>query len=253
MKYRGPIILILASAITIAVVALFGWNASRSGRAEESPPILQYPAFPPTPTVAPAPTAGLSVAGANVLAADSFDTADALSRWEIVDPGDVPPEDRSVWAVQDGALVENRTANAGNPNIQETMAVTGGPLWTDYTVTAKVYDQNNGNFGLVTRRQGNSFYRYQIIANQLEGTPKQTLEKVVDGVATPLVTHEQPGYDQRQWHTVSMSVVGSRIRVTFDGAVVAEATDSTLTSGQAGLYTRALGGIRFDDVAIAKP
>jgi len=30
-------------------------------------------------------------------------------------------------------------------------------------------------------------------------------------------------------------------------------TDSTLASGQAGLYTRALGGIRFDDFLVAAP
>jgi len=48
-------------------------------------------------------------------------------------------------------------------------------------------------------------------------------------------------------------VAGSQIRVTLDGKVVAEATDSTLTSGQAGIYTRALGGIRFDDFRVATP
>ena len=133
------------------------------------------------------------------------------------------------------------------------MALTGDPGWTDYTVSASVYDQNNATFGLVARRQGNSFYRYRIIADQFEATPKQILEKVVNGVATPLVTREGPGYAPRQWHTIAMRVVGPSIRVTLDGALVAEASDSTLAGGQAGLYTRALGGIRFDDVTVSAP
>jgi hypothetical protein len=133
------------------------------------------------------------------------------------------------------------------------MAITGDPAWTNYTISAKVYDQENATFGLVARRQGDSFYRYRIIASSLSGTPKQVLEKVVNGEATALATLETPGYEQRQWHTVALSVAGSNIRVTLDGAVVMEATDSTLTSGQAGIYTRALGGIRFDDVTVTAP
>jgi hypothetical protein len=187
------------------------------------------------------------------LAASDFSSANAVANWQFIDLSDVLPEDQSVWKVEDGALVQNRTANAGNPSIQETIAVVGDQKWTDYTITAKVYDQMNATFGLVARRTGNSFYRYRAIANRYPDTPKQVLEKVVDGVATPLVTVDKPGYDQLQWHVVSMTVSGSHIRVTLDGTVVAEATDTTFASGQAGLYTRAIGGIRFDDVVITKP
>jgi hypothetical protein len=241
-----------AGVVSLAVVALLGMNAIRSGRAEEPEPILKMPTYPPTPTIAPAPASAPSVAGAP-LASFNFDAATALSPWQIIDDEGIPAQYRSVWEIQDGALAQNRTADAGNPNIQETMAVTGDPAWADYTISAKVYDQKNATFGLVARRQGNSFYRYRIIANRYEATPKQILEKVVKGVATPLVTHDKPGYDQRQWHTVALSVAGSHITVTLDGTVVAEATDTSLTSGQAGLYTRALGSIRFDDVVIARP
>lgn len=252
MKRHRLIVAVLASLISLSAIALLGWGASSSGRAEEGAPILEYPEFPPTPTVAPPPAAKPNVAGVP-LAAEGFDSPDALARWEIVDPADLLPEDRSVWSVGDGALAQSRTAAAGNPSTQETMALTGDPAWANYTVSANVYDQNNATFGLVARRQGNSFYRYRIIADQFEATPKQILEKVVDGVATPLVTREGPGYTRRQWHTIAMSVVGPSIRVTLDGALVAEASDTSLASGQAGLYTRALGGIRFDDVTVTAP
>ena len=252
MKRQRLLILVLASLASIAVIALFGWNASRSGRAEEGSPILKYPDFPPTPTIAQPPTSGPQVAGATLFS-EHFDSPDALTRWEFVDEPDLQPEDRGVWIGKDGALAQNRTGNAGNPSTAETMAMTGDVKWADYTVSMKVYDQNNATFGLVARRQGNSFYRYRIIANGYEAKTKQVLEKVVNGVATPLASTDSPGYEQRQWHNVALSVAGAQIRVTLDGKVVAEVTDSTFASGQAGLYTRALGGIRFDDFLIATP
>jgi hypothetical protein len=245
-------IFVLASLACVAAVALLGFNATRSGRAEEGAPILTYPDITPTATIAPVPESKPQVAGAP-LQSESFDSPDALAHWEILDPADIMPEDHANWVIQDGVLVQDRTGAAHDPNTNETMAITGDPSWTNYTVSAKVYDQENATFGLVARRQGNSFYRYRIIASSLSGTPKQVLEKVIDGVATPLVTLETPGYEQRQWHTVALSVAGTNIRVTLDGAVVAEATDAALTSGQAGLYTRALGGIRFDDVTVTAP
>jgi hypothetical protein len=252
MKQQRIVILILAGLLSIVVIVLLGLYRGSSGQAQEGGPILKYPQFPPTPTVSTPPTSKPSVASVR-LAESDFSSANALANWQFVDLSEVLPEDQSVWKVEDGALAQDRTAHAGNPSTQETLAVTGDPKWTDYTITTKVYDQNNATFGLVVRRNGNSFYRYRALANPYPDAPKQVLEKVVNGVATPLVKLDKPGYDQRTWHTVSMSVSGSHIRVTLDGTVVAEATDTTLANGQAGLYTLAIGGIRFDDVAITAP
>jgi hypothetical protein len=252
MRRRGLITLSLASLLSVLLIGLLGLNARGSGHAEEGAPILTYPDLTPTATIAPPPTSGPGVAGAPLLV-EGFDSAAALARWEIVDPADLAPADRANWRIEDGVLLQIGTGAASSPNLHETMALAGDPAWTDYTVSAKVYDQYNATFGLVARRQGNSFYRYRIVANALAGTPKQVLEKVVDGAATPLIALDGPGYERRQWHVAALSVAGPSIRVTLDGAVVAEATDATLMSGQAGLYTRALGGIRFDDVAVTTP
>jgi 3-keto-disaccharide hydrolase len=252
MKRQRFVVLILASLASVVVIALIGLSAIGRGRAEEGAPILTYPDITPTATIAPVPASKPNVAGAPLLS-QSFDSASALTGWEIFDPDAIMPEDKANWEIQDGVLIQAGTGAAHDPSTNETMAITGDRSWTDYTISTKVYDQENASFGLVARRQGNSFYRYRIIASSLSGTPKQVLEKVVDGVATPLFTLESPGYEQRQWHTVALSVAGANLRVTLDGAVVAEATDSTLTSGQAGLYTRALGGIRFDDLTITAP
>jgi Domain of Unknown Function (DUF1080) len=249
MKRQRLLILVLASLACVAVIALLGFNATRSGRAEEGAPILTYPDITPTATIAPVPASKPNVAGAPLLS-DSFDSPGPLAGWEVLDPAGIMPQDQANWEVQDGVLLQAGTGAAHDPNTNETMAITGDRSWSNYTISAKVYDQENAAFGLIARRQGNSFYRYRIIASSLSGTPKQVLEKVVDGVATPLATLQGPGYEQRQWHTVALSVAGANIQVTLDGKVVAEANDASLTSGQAGLYTRALGGIRFDDVTV---
>ncbi len=261
MKRQGILMVIVAGLSFLAVLGVLGIGVNQRGQAEEVPdptPILQYPDVPPTPTIAIQPTSAPSLAG-TVLFTDDFSSENSLDDWSFIDLEQVLPGTQSVWVLQNGRLLQDRTAEARNPSLRETLAVTGPTSWTDYTITAEVYDKENVAFGLVARRQGNSFYRYRIITDtydpdsSAEAMPKQVLEKVVDGVATPLVKVDAPGYEQRRWYTVSLRVVGSDIQAMLDGNVVAEATDTTLTSGQAGLYTRAVGGIFFDDVVVVAP
>src|SRR5262249_53723555 len=91
MKRDRLMVLVLASLISLSVIALLGLNASSSGRAEEGAPILEYPEFPPTPTIGPQPAARPNPAGV-LLASENFDSPDALARWEIVDPAGLLPE-----------------------------------------------------------------------------------------------------------------------------------------------------------------
>lgn len=241
----------VGAAIVVMIVALGLLESTRGSRAEEGT-LLRMPTFPPTPTIGQAPP-DTQARGSKTLFADSFASDSSLSNWSFEDLADVLPEDKSVWTITEGQLQQSRTGLAATPSEQETIAVTGKADWTNYVISAKVYDFQNATFGLVVRRQGNSFYRYRAISDVYEDTPKHILEKVVNGVATPLATLDGPGYSRRQWHTVSMSAVGSTITVQLDGKRVLQATDTTLASGQAGLYTRAFGGIRFDDVTIAQP
>ncbi len=264
LKQRRWMMTIVAGVLSLFIIIGLSVNLSRRGIAgeefvsdEPTPKVFTYPDEPPTPTIAPRPT-DVPQPAATVLFADTFETPDALTNWEFVDLDMAEilahfPDQRSVWVIEEGKLKQDLTAQARNPSIQETLAITGLAEWTDYTITAKVYDRQNATFGLVARRQGDSFYRYRVIADIYEATPKHVLEVVVDGLATPLVEMDIPGYEHYRWYTVSLSVAGPTLRVMLDGDVVAEATDTTLTAGQAGLYTRAMGGIFFDDVTITAP
>lgn len=247
----------LAAGIAgLVVVLLLGLGLSlasqREGQAQAPQPLLPTLPTTPTPTIAPSPTLAPVVAS-TVLVEDRFAAEDALADWEFVDVGVMLEADRSVWLVEDSSLIQNRTAAAGNPNFYPTMAFTGDPTWTDYTVSVRFYDQGNGNAGLVARRQGESFYRLRLLGDFYTATPKLVLEKVVDGEATTLAAEDGPGFASRTWHTLSLSVVGSQIEARLNDQLLLEAQDSTLASGQPGIFTLPMGNIRFGDFVVTTP
>ena len=257
-RYSLPTI--AGGALALLIVAALGlalWQAPR-GVAQEQQPLLEYPEYPPTPTVGANPTAPASLQGAPLAQASFADPA-ALSDWEFVDLTFVLAESRALWELLDGRLAQANTAAAGNPSTHETAALSGSQEWSDYTVQASFYDLTNGTAGLLARYSGEnpqtaSYYRYRILKDSYEATPKQVLEKVEGGVATTLAEQVGPGFSEREWHLLALSVVGSRLTVRLDGEVVAEAEDpAPLAAGRAGIYTRAMGGILFDDFLVTAP
>ncbi|RRR74186.1 MAG: hypothetical protein EI684_07605 [Candidatus Viridilinea halotolerans] len=241
----------IAGFMLVLLVAL-GLNLSAfqgQGQAQQDSPLFPMPDYTATPTIAPSPTAQ-PILVTDVLLQPDLSDASALDAWVFVDVGVVLAEERSVWQIEEGTLLQNRTAAAGNPNTYETMAFLGDPSWADYTVRARFYDQGNGNAGLVVRREGMNFYRLRLLASMYSDTPKLILEKVIEGEATRLASHDAPGYDLHMWHDMSLRVQGSLLTATLDGVVIFEAEDTTLTSGQPGLFTRAMGQIRFSDVVV---
>lgn len=188
------------------------------------------------------------------LLTEQFDTDGALSRWRIVDLEDVPDERRSLWTVVEGRLRQDRTVPPlRDPSIHETAALIGEADWSDYTISASFYDQDNANVGLVARYRDGSYYRYRIVRNDYEDRPKHVIERVVDGSATILASLDAPGYEPRRWNTMSFSVSGDQLRAFYNGQATIEVRDGTLLSGSTGVYTRAIGGMLFDDITITSP
>jgi hypothetical protein len=237
------------SLVILISLALNFVGFGRQGQAQEDTPLFPMPEYTPIPTVPPQPTSA-PVLDSEVLAEPAFNSADDLRAWEFVDVGVLLDQDRSIWLVADGTLQQDRTAAAGNPNTYETMGFIGNPEWSDYTVSARFYDQGNGHAGLVARRQGENFYRLRLVAETLSGAPKLILERVVDGTATALATRDAPGYALHTWNAVTLSVQGDQIQATLNDQLILEAEDTALSSGQPGLFTRAMGKIRFSDVVV---
>lgn len=256
MKQSRSSLIIAALAVLILAMALVFSAPTPLGQAEIQDALI-LPTVPPTPTVPPAPAARADVAAPQsgaTLATASFDGADALNGWQIVDLEDVLPERRSLWVVVDGRLRQDRTVPPlRDPSIHETAALTGDAAWSDYTISASFYDQDNANVGLIARYQNGSYYRYRIIRNGYEERPKHLIERVSNGTVTTLASLDAPGYEPRQWNTIMFSVSGDQLRAFFNGELTIETRDAQLASGSAGLYTRAIGGMLFDHVTITSP
>ncbi len=257
-RYRtSAIVSVIVGTLILGALALVVWQVPQ-GVAQEQQPLLQYPAYPPTPTMGLNPTQAPALSSVP-LAQANFDTPDALNSWILVDLETVLADSRANWVITNGRLEQDETGRAKNPSIQETAALTGSPAWTDYTVQVSFYDEMNGTAGLIARYQGAepttaSYYRYRILKNTYEARPKQVLEKVENGVATTLVAVDAPGFTERTWNVVALTVVGGQLTVRLNGQVVAESVDAApLAAGQAGIYTRAIGGIFFDDFSVVAP
>lgn len=253
-RYRtSAVVSVIVGALVLGAVAVGLWQAPR-GVAQEQQPLLEYPDYPPTPTIGPNPTAAPAVASAP-LAADGFEDAASLAGWQFVDLEPVLADSRANWVVSEGRLAQDAAGRAKNPSIQETAALSGA-VGTDYTVQVSFYDQLNGVAGLIARYSGAepttaSYYRYRVLKSTYAATPKQVLEKVEQGVATTLSEVEAPGFTERTWNVLALTVQGGQLTVRLNGQVVAEAQDAApLPAGQAGIYTRAIGGILFDDFSV---
>jgi hypothetical protein len=256
MKQSRSSLVIAALAVLLVAAALALSAPTPSGQAEVQD-LLVLPTVPPTPTVPPAPPARADIAapqGGTTLATASFDGTDALDGWQIVDLEDVPVERRSLWVVVDGRLRQDRTVPPlRDPSIHETAALTGDAAWSDYTISASFYDQDNANVGLIARYQNGAYYRYRIIREGYEDRPKHVIELVAEGTVTTLASLDAPGYEPRRWNTIMLSVNGDQVRAFFNGQLTIETRDAQLASGAAGLYTRAIGGMLFDNVTITSP
>lgn len=238
-------------ALGMLSVAAFAWFTGPTGSAHNSSPMLMYPPFPATPTVPVAPLQ--SQLSAATLARFSFADSSMSVDWHFHDLQPAPPGAEAVWQIVDGSLLQLHTAAAGNPSLHETLALTGDPAWNNYRVTVQFYDEYNGSAGLVARWNKHGFYRYRVLATTMPAGHRHVLEKVVNGVAVPLAVAEDTSYTPRHWHTLSLIVDGATIEAAIDGNTVVAASDTEFHSGQTGVYTRAAGGIRFDNLTVVEP
>ncbi|MGB9740096.1 hypothetical protein [Chloroflexus sp.] len=255
MQPRRP--QLLGFALFCILLGLGGaiWLSLRPSQAEEGGPILQYPPEPPAPTVGPNPTVPAGLAAGPRFVAD-FATADSLAAWTLVDLDFVIAGDEGNWLIDNGRLRQNFAGELRNSALTQVAAL--APVTVgDGVVRVSFYDEFNGIAGLVARYQGEvgyeaSYYRVRLLKNEYAATPKYALEKVVEGVVTPLATVEGPGFAPRQWHVVEFELRGGALTVRFNGKVLLQAEDAQpLPAGRVGVYTRALGGIMFDDVIVA--
>lgn len=243
--------LVAMLAVGALILGLVAQGRAQEG--EEQTPLVQYPDFPPTPTIGAAPSVPPALSAAPLYQSGFAEEAD-FAGWQIADLEPSLPGTSSRWGVRDGRLAQLTTDPVGNPDSRPTIAVAGDATWQDVVVSVNVYDLYNGVAGLVARRNGDNYYRFYTLVDYYEDKPKMALEKVVDGVVTRLAVVEAPGHQERTWHSLTLSVIGGQISAAFDGRTILSADDvAPLPGGQAGVYSRAFGGILFDDFVVSQP
>ena len=149
---------LLVGALVLTGVG-FALVQAPQGAAQGQGTLMQYPDFPPTPTIGPNPTPPAQVAGANtILAQSDFADVSALRSWEFVDQSFVIAGAEGQWTVTDGRLAQDYAGLTHDLSTQEVAALTGDPTWRDYTAQVSFYDEFNGTAGLIAHYTGCLLY-----------------------------------------------------------------------------------------------
>jgi carboxypeptidase T len=189
---------------------------------------------PVTTTTVPVTTT--TIAGSVVLLSDDFsagavDWTPIAGTWSIVSDG--TPRYQGISSTTGLSL-----------------SVAGSPSWTNYGVqtVAKVTQRSsaNGGFGIFLRYTNTTNYyrlnwnrttsRWEIVRNQ-----NGTLSTLATSAVTTLALNTDV--------TLLAEAIGSTLRLSVNGSVVATATDSAFVSGRFGVSTNAARA-RFDDVVV---
>jgi hypothetical protein len=170
-------------------------------------------------------------AGDPFLLLESFVSAGALARFEVVDQGtDGGP---SQWQVEGGALIQTSAIRGGSqPALPGTQAVTGHPSWTDHRLSARLRSDAGGSVGLVFRWvDADNHYRLSADATRRF----RRLVKVENGAVT--ILREDAGrYTPGEPFRLEVEAVGARLTAYLDGVRLFTATDAAHPAGRVGLY-----------------
>ncbi|GGM09187.1 MULTISPECIES: right-handed parallel beta-helix repeat-containing protein [Micromonospora] len=190
-------------------------------------------------------TAVLASAAALVVGLATTASAATVFSDDFAD-GDISDWSKSggTWAVvSDGSPVV-RQSNSGSENAR---IFAGSTSWTSYTVQARVKPLSlgaGGHAGLLARASGSTrYYRLALLAGN------QVQLQAVSGSSVTVLGSASRTVATGTWYTLAITVDGSTIRGTVDGAPVGQATNSLSSAGRIGLQT-AYASASFDDVRV---
>jgi len=249
MHYIAPraagLLALFGVVATLLLAAAVATGQQPVVQAEADHPILSYPALAPTLAAGAPPQA----AGALASVALSADTL--VADWQVIDMPAALPDERGHWVVQDGQVLQDGVGPTGAMSMSETILVSPATI-SDGGISTSFYDELTGTVGLVVRHSAAGFYRLRLHTDPTFDYEALVLEKVIGGVAMPLVVQAgEPLYQRHAWYALSLTVDGDRLIARLNGTVVASVQDlALLPPGGAGVYARALGGVRFAQVVV---
>jgi len=134
--------------------------------------------------------------------------------------------------------------------------ITAGDSWTDYTFSAEVKGVDNDRSGITFRITDAS--NYYLLRQEFGGANWNFhLQKVVSGGQTDLATAiNNYGTDtgqvnsQTTFYTLKVVISGTSIKAYVDDVLKFDVTDSTYSTGSAGLWTDSQTNAEFDDALV---
>lgn len=155
---------------------------------------------------------------------------------------------------EDGKTYLEQQLLHDQPERWQPLFVTGEPLWTSYTVTAKVRPLSlSESAGIVFRYHTNHhYYAFMITGgNKARLALKSPLENKFRTVEWKELGTADVSYNVRQYHELKVENDGPKIRAYFDGKLVIEASDSEILNGRAGITANIPA--RFTDFVVSAP
>lgn len=138
------------------------------------------------------------------------------------------------------------------PDRWQPLFVTGDPLWTSYTVSAKVRPLSLSEMaGVVFRYHTNRHYYVFAISGGKEARLAQRLplDKQLRVIEWKELGSASFNYDVKQYYELRVENEGPKIRAFIDGKLVIEATDPDTLHGRAGITANI--PTRFTDFVIS--
>lgn len=236
------------AALALVVVVTGGFYMLQAG-AQDRPYNTDTQGPRPAGEVLQAPTPQPE-AQLQVVRSDNFDTLP--KDWRTLDSS-VLPDMKGVWTTESGKLVSQAPVVGGD--FEETMFLAPVDTSGRARVSAQVFPQGNLVVGLAFRASDGGYYLFRVFRG--ENTPirrhLQRFDAQTGTYVSILEDREGSGYELGRWQELRVELDGDLITCYFDGEKVFETRDSTLTGGEAGVYTLNVGEVMFDQFAVAKP
>jgi rhamnogalacturonan endolyase len=153
---------------------------------------------------------------------------------------------------EDGKTYLEQQLLHDQPERWQPLFVTGDPLWTSYTVAAKVRPLSLSEMaGIVFRYHTNRHYYLFSISggNKARLALRLPVEKQIRVIDWKELGSADFKYDVKRYYDLRVENDGSKIRAYIDGKLVIEATDSEILQGRAGISANIPA--RFTDFVVS--
>ncbi len=192
--------------------------------------------------------------GADTLLKENYieiaSVTDSLLFYDDFDNDTIHP----AWQFRNGSWVENdgimkQTSNYYTGGyIGGAYAIAGSRMWSDYTLSADFSSADNDKIGFVFRYQDSQ--NFYLFTWQQQGSLR-FIKRFVDGVETDLSV-DSVAYVSNTWYHIEIVTEDSLFKCYIDSSLVFEVTDTSFSSGKAGLYCHGNTGSYWDNFSISQ-